>query len=165
MRRTVVFLTLLALAAPFAASAAMRAPGDGTVAIRSLDGLVTIKARGAIIGRCDECTVVLDERFATSPDINAVVSGATGTDNDDDNAKEVFRGKDLRWKVIGGNFVARVRGVKEGTQAKGVHISLVGKGSVKLQGSGYYVVNDSDIQMVRPEATVFWLNALTAPAP
>jgi hypothetical protein len=157
MRRTVVLMTLLALAAPFAATAAMRAPGDGTVSIQKLDGLTVIKARGAIIGRCDQCSLLLDERYPAADTISPIVSGAKGRDIDADDTKERFVGTNVRWKVIGGNFRAVVRGTN-------VHISVVGKGSVRIQGTaGTYVVNDSEIQTIKSDPTIFWLNSGTTP--
>ena len=99
MRRLVVFTTLLALALPAAASAAVRAPGDGTLSVRDLDGSISVLAKGGVIGRCSQCVLVLDEW--KTDEIVPVVTGAKGTDLDDDGSKERFAGKDLRWKVMG----------------------------------------------------------------
>jgi hypothetical protein len=159
MRRTVVLLTLLALAAPFAATAAMRAPGDGTLSVSNLDGRVSVWARGAIVGRCDQCTLVLDERWEVTPPINPIVTGAFGFDLDDDNFKERYTGTNLRWRVIGGNFRAIV------TNGKNVHVSAIGKGRVRIQGtSGKYVVNDGpDFTSVTRDPSTFFLSATTQP--
>src|SRR5919106_1662896 len=135
MRRTVVFLTLLVLATPIAASAAMRAPGDGSLSVRDLDGVFYVSARGAIIGRCTECTLFVDER-ADIDTINPVVFGARGTDRDGDGDKDLYRGKDLRFKVIGGSFRVRI------TRSTDVDLSLVGKGTFRIQGTaGRYLIN------------------------
>jgi hypothetical protein len=154
MRRLVVFLTLLALAVPIAATASTNAPGDGTLSVRDLDGRVTVYARGAVIGRCDQCTLMLDEREGADT-ISPVVSGAKGVDLDDDGAKERFVGKDLRWKVIGGSFKMVVR---SGTD---VDLSVVGKGPrVAIAGTnGTYSLNAGDTAFVLPELNVFPLNA------
>ena len=154
MRRLVVSLTLLALAVPLAASAAVKAPGDGTLSVRDLDGRITVIARGAVIGRCDECTLVLDERLGAD-EIAPVVSGARGIDTDDDGAKERFVGKDLRWKVIGGSFRMYVR------NAKNADLSIVGKGPrVAIAGTGgRYVLNDGPLATVLPELVFFPLSA------
>lgn len=142
MRRLVVFTTLLALALPAVASAAVRAPGDGTLSVRDLDGSIKVLVNGGVIGRCSQCVLVLDEWKAD--EILPVVKGARGTDLDDDESKERFAGKDLRWKVMGGSFSMIVRNGVD------VDLSLVGKGSVRwIRGTnGSYVLNGGDAQYV-----------------
>ena len=159
MRRLVVFMTLLALALPAAASAAVRAPGDGTLSVRDLDGSISVLARGGVIGRCSQCVLLLDEW--RTDEILPVVRGAKGTDLDDDGAKERFAGKDLRWKVMGGSFSMIVRSGVD------VDISLVGKGRVRwIRGTnGSYVLNGGDSQYVLlTSPPVFQLNPV-APNP
>jgi hypothetical protein len=154
MRRLVVLVTLLALAVPFAASAAVRAPGDGTLSVRDLDGRITVWARGAVIGRCDQCTLVLDEKPGAE-EIAPVVSGARGVDTDEDLAKERFVGTNLRWKVIGGSFRMWVR------NAKNADISVVGRGRVvAISGTnGTFALNDGPALAVFEEPDAFLLNA------
>lgn len=159
MRRLVVFTTLLALALPAAASAAVRAPGDGTLSVRDLDGSISVQARGGVIGRCSQCVLVLDEW--KTDEIAAVVTGAKGTDLDDDVAKERFAGKDLRWKVMGGSFKMIVRSGVD------VDLSVVGKGRVVwIRGTnGFYVLNGGDTQFVPTTSLSFQLNPVAAPNP
>ena len=144
MRRLVVFMTLLALALPGVASATVRAPGDGTLSIRDLDGSLKVLVNGGVIGRCSQCVLLLDEW--KTDEILPVVKGARGTDLDDDGAKERFAGKDLRWKVMGGSFSMIVRNGVD------VDLSLVGKGSIRwIRGTnGEYVHNGGDAQSVLP---------------
>ena len=141
MRRLVVPLTLLALAAPFAATASVRAPGDGTLSVRDLDGQITVRvwSRGGVIGRCDYCNLFLDERVNAVEEIDPVVTGTRGVDLDEDGAKERFVGSDLHWKVSGAPFRMVL---KRGTD---VDLSVVGKGNVTIQGTnGTIVLNGQD---------------------
>jgi hypothetical protein len=142
MRRLVVFTTLLALALPSAASATVRAPGDGTLSVRDLDGSISVHVKGGVIGRCSQCVLVLDEW--KDEEILPVVRGAKGTDLDDDDAKERFAGKDLRWKLMGGSFSMIVR------KGDDVDLSLVGKGRIDwIRGTGgSYVLNGGESQSV-----------------
>lgn len=158
MRRLVVLTTLLALALSGAASAAVRAPGDGTLSVRDLDGSIAVVAKGGVIGRCSQCVLVLDEW--KTDEIVPVVTGAKGTDLDDDGSKERFAGKDLRWKVMGGSFSMIVRNGVD------VDLSLVGKGRVRwIRGTdGTYVLNGGDTQFVLPASLSFQLNPV-APNP
>jgi hypothetical protein len=159
MRRLVVFTTLLALALPAAASAAVRAPGDGTLSVRDLDGSIAVVAKGGVIGRCSQCVLVLDEW--KTDEILPIVTGARGTDLDDDGAKERFVGKDLRWKVMGGSFSMIVRSGVD------VDLSLVGKGRVRwIRGSnGTYVLNGGDPEEVFLSSVSFQLNPVAATNP
>jgi hypothetical protein len=145
MRRSVVFLTLLALATPFAAAAAVRAPGDGTLSIRDLDGTisVTIRSQGGVIGRCDQCSLFLDERLRAEDELLPIVSGARGIDLDEDAASERFVGKELRWKVMDSPLRMVVR------RGVDVDLSIVGKGRFTIQGTnGTFVLNGGDTQRV-----------------
>ena len=143
MRRLVVFATLLALVLSSAASASVRAPGDGTLSVRDLDGSISVLVKGGVIGRCSQCVLVLDEW--KDEELLPKVTGAKGTDIDEDGTKERFAGKDLRWKVMGGSFSMTVRyGVD-------VDLSLVGKGRVvRIRGTnGAYVLNNGESQLVQ----------------
>jgi len=160
MRRLVVFTTLLAFALPAGSSAAVRAPGDGTLSVRDLDGSITVLAKGGVIGRCSQCVLILDEW--KTDEILPVVTGAgvNRTDLDDDGSKERFAGKDLRWKVMGGSFSMKVR------NGVGVDLSLVGKGRVLgIRGTnGTYVLNGGYLQFVLLTSLSFQLNPV-APNP
>ena len=147
MRRTVVLLTLLALATPFAAAAAVRAPGDGTLSVRDLDGTITVRiwSKGGVIGRCDQCDLFLDERVRAEEGLVPIVSGARGRDLDDDGASERFVGRDLRWKVMDSPMRMVIR------RGVDVDLSIVGKGSFLLSGTaGTFVLNGDAPQKVLP---------------
>jgi hypothetical protein len=150
MRRTVVFLTLLALATPFAAAAAVHSPGDGTLSIRDLEGTITVRiwSKGGVIGRCDQCSLFLDERVNAEEDLVPIVSGARGRDIDDDAASERFVGRDLRWKVMDSPLRMVIR------RGVDVDLSIVGKGRFMIQGTnGTFVLNGKETQEIIPGAT------------
>jgi hypothetical protein len=137
MRRLVVLLTLLALAIPFAAGAAVRTPGDGTLSVRDLDGYIRVRATGAVIGHCDRCLLYLNEQVGADV-IVPVVQGAKGSDTDFDDSNEKFGDgkRELRWKVVGGSFNMVVRNGSD------VDLSVVGRGRVWVYGTkGSYSIN------------------------
>lgn len=156
MRRIVVFLTLCALVAPAAALGLPHVVGDGTLAVRDLNGFFAVQAtRGAIVGRCDKCTLRIDELNEDSA-IDPRVFGAKAVDLDGDGDNDRFVVRDGRWKVIGGAFLVRV------SNATDVDISLVGRGRVSLRGTaGTYSVNGGDPLAVETELTTFQLRAST----
>lgn len=138
MRRTVVFLILLVLAIPLAASAAVKAPGDGTLSVRDLEGTISvwIWSKGGVIGRCDRCDLFLDERIGADEGLAPVVAGTRGIDLDQDGASERFRGTDLRWKVMDSPLRMVIR------RGSDVDLSIVGKGRFTIQGiAGTFVLN------------------------
>ncbi|MEX2646501.1 MAG: hypothetical protein WD249_09590 [Gaiellaceae bacterium] len=53
MRRLLLVILLVCLAAPTAALALRRAPGDGTLAVRNGEGFLRLDITGAVIGRLD----------------------------------------------------------------------------------------------------------------
>jgi hypothetical protein len=154
MRRLVVFVTLLALAAPLTAAGTALAPGDGTLSVQNLDGFIEIRAKGAVIGRCDQCNLLLVERIGAD-EIDPVVSGpARRIDVDADGDNERFIGRDLRWKMLGGSFRMVVRSGVD------VDFSAVGNGRVWVRGTkGTYVLNGGETASVLSELLSFRLNA------
>jgi hypothetical protein len=155
MRRIAVLLTLFALAAPLAAFAGPRVAGDGTIAVRDLNGFFSVAARGATAGRCDRCFLRIEERNEDSP-IDPLVFGARAQDLDGDGETDRYRVRDGRWKIIGGNFFVRVSGATD------ADISIVGRGFARLRGTGgTYSVNGGDFLAVPTELTRVDLRAPT----
>lgn len=127
MRRVLVSLAVLALAIPGEALAFKRAQGDATLSLARARGVVLIVARGALIGRCDACTIV-----ATEPNVGdgvvPVVRGAT-RERIVNAATTAYTGTELNFLVLGGRYRLRVSGT-------GIDISAAGRGSVLLAGEG-----------------------------
>ena len=163
MRRLVVLLTLLALAVPLAAAASQRVVGDGTLSVRDLVSVqpgvvsVSIRARGALIGRCDQCTFRLDDLAPNGGGVPIVTGAEQARDIDKDGSIEFYRGRDVRWKIIGGWFHLQIR------QGHDVDLSVVGQSGprgVRLRGSeGKYSVNGGDAVPVPPEFAIFQLGS------
>jgi hypothetical protein len=165
MRRVVAFLSVLALAAPFAASGSVHVAGDGTLSVRDLEGLpngisVSIRATGAVIGRCDQCSFRLEDLTMNDAGVPVVTGAERERDIDKDGEVEFYSGRDVRWKVLGGRYWLKIR------QARDVDLSVVGRGTVlRLRGTaGTYSVNDGADKNVLPTSEPFFLSAPTTPA-
>jgi hypothetical protein len=167
MRRLVVLCSLLVLALPLAAGASTRAVGDGTLSVSDLvevrPGIsvsIRVLQQAGLIGRCDQCSFRLDDirpndlRFATP-----LVTGAeTSRDDDGDGEDEFFSGRDVRWKIVGGGYLLKIR------QGRDIDLSVVGKARVRLRGvDGSYSVSGGAEKPVPLDADIFWLG--TPPPP
>ena len=141
MRKSLILLALLALAIPFAAAASVHA-GEGTLSVENARGKVTIQAKGAILGRIANGSVVV---FDLTPNdgYEPYVSG-------DDYVKLVgetgiqYGGRNLRFRLIGGSYRIVVKGT-------GVDLSVVANGfailegdTSALSGAGVYSVDGTD---------------------
>jgi hypothetical protein len=132
MRRLLILCALVALALPAGIQAA-RAAGatDGTLAVKNATGLVMVNANGVIIGHADKASrITITDTDHT--DGRVIVLGAeskvaiTPT-------KTVYKGDDIRFKLLGGDNVLFIRGA-------GISLSAVGEGKVSLDGGN--VAND-----------------------
>ena len=127
MRRLLVTLGVLALAAPASSLAAKRDPADGTLSVRGGHGTFTVSARGAVIGSFARGKVIITDPVdgdGTGP----IVSGDDWQRERDEHTT-VYGGTRVRFRMIGGTFKIRVIGT-------GVNLSVVGRGQVILNGAG-----------------------------
>ena len=128
MRRLLTFCALVALAVPAGLQAATAA--DGTLAVKNGTGLVMVNANGVIIGHADKARITITDADSTDGRVivlgweTKVPIGATKTQ---------YTGKDLRFKLLGGDNILFIRG-------SGISLSAVGEGKVSLDGGN--VVND-----------------------
>jgi hypothetical protein len=131
MRRLLILCALVALALPAGIQAA-RAAGaaDGTLAVKNATGLVMVSANGVIIGHADKARITITD--TDHFDGRVIVLGAdskvalTPT-------KTVYKGDDIRFKLLGGDNILFIRG-------SGISLSAVGEGRVTLDGGN--VAND-----------------------
>jgi len=154
MRSFLVVLVSAVLALPALSAASTRALDDGTLSVRNGDGVIFVTARGTVIGACDQCRVTLVD---PSPDDGAppVVSGYE--DHKDLSAtKDLWAGKNVRFRLVGGVFKIRVTGT-------GIDLGVVAKGWGRIQGydsnTGTFSVNGSARRQLPSEKEVFTLTS------
>ena len=136
MRRVTIIAAVLALVVPSVAAARTSAPGDGTLVLKDANAaLVTIQAKGGVVGRFDQGSLLIKDPNP-GDDFDPVVTGADKTHAINDFWTR-YSGKDVRFRFIGSRFTIRITGMaNSGTGALGVDLSAVGQGSVILQGAG-----------------------------
>ena len=153
MRRLIAILAILGFTAPAAATAAVLGPGDGTLSVREGRGTFAVTARGGVIGSFARGKVIItdpDPTDGTGPKV-------TGQDwhRERSDITDVYGGTDVRFRLIGGAFRIKVIGT-------GVNLSVVGKGTVSLNGEGTlddgsYSVDGGDYVPVPAILTTFSL--------
>jgi hypothetical protein len=154
MRSLLVVFASAALALPGLAWATSRAADDGTLSVKNGDGIVFVSATGTLIGTCDQCRVSIVD---PSPDDGAppVVTGYEGH-KDVSETRDLWSGKDIRFRIVGGFFKIRVSG-------SGIDLAVVAKGWGRIQGSdsntGTYSVNGDPRRPLPAQREVFILTS------
>jgi hypothetical protein len=160
MRRLLTFAVLaVALVLPAGSAAQREGTNDGTLSVKDARGTIIIAARGGVIGSFASGSLrIVDpvEGDGTGP----VVTGQESHKPLDEKT-DVYRGTKVRFRLIGGFFRVRIQG-------RGVNLSLVGKGTVTLNGAGTdddgtYSVNGGAYGTVPDFSFVFPLSASSAP--
>lgn len=143
MRKLVLLCAFALLALPAAALAGRNAPNDGTLSVKGGSGTIVLNLRGALIMRCGRCDVVITD-FAPS-DGNDTVSFGDDFQIQISDTQTLYRNRnksDMRIRLIGGRFTARITG-------SGLNVSAVGRGSVVLLADpvadfpGTYSIDDA----------------------
>jgi opacity protein-like surface antigen len=155
MRRLLTFAMLVMLALPAAAAARTDAPTDGTLSVSDARGTITINGRGAVIGSVARGSVTISDPIdgdGTGP----VVTGDDWS-KDRNDTTSTWGGTKVRFRMIGGTFKIVVRG-------RGMNLSLVGKGTITLNGAGTgadgsYSVNGGDYSVMPDFPATFFLSA------
>src|SRR5437868_4081474 len=117
MRRCFVPALLALLAVPATAFALGDVAGDGTLAVVNATGSINIAARGALIGQVDHGKVTLED--PNPNDGPAPVVWGYESKRDLSDTKALYSGADVRFRISGGFFRAKVVG-------SGMDISVVG---------------------------------------
>lgn len=160
MRRTVLIFLALALALPATALAIHSLPGDGTLVVDNGRGVVTVRAKGGIIGRFDSGRLVIEDPIESDGKA-PVVYGAERI-RDLGNHRTLYVGEDIRFRMIGGLYRVTI-------QAVGIDVSAVGRGLVILDATGFtdlpgrYSINGGPFQPLPGKPTTFTLG--TPPPP
>jgi hypothetical protein len=114
------------LVAPAAAYALVEA--EGRLSVSEARGLVSVQGRGALIGRVDSGRVTVTD---LSP-IDASDPLVFGCDIEEfRGTATVCRGDNLRFRLIGGSWRVVITG-------RGIDVSAVARGQVKLDGEGLW---------------------------
>jgi hypothetical protein len=147
MRKSLLVLLVFLLAVSAAASAALASTkADGELSVDSGRGKIWVDARGGIIGRFTEGRVTIldltpDDAFVPVPfgdELPPVILP---------NGAVVFRGTNVRFRLVGGRYRVFVHAV-------GIDLSAVGNGSVWLESDGTrspgtYSLDGDDCQLAR----------------
>lgn len=157
--RLALWLTLLAaVAAPSATAAEPSNTSGGTLALRSVDGVVTLTLKGAVIGRlgsgtlavqipaeraCEDLSIWGEEKLAEERKV---------TEDGDHIWVCRYSGKGIRFRLAGERFM-RFR------PARNLMLSAVGRGAVTLNGTettdGTFALNGGEEQPVPKEPRRF----------
>jgi hypothetical protein len=160
MRRLLTFAVLAAaLAAPAAATARPHGSNDGTLSVHDGRGVITIQARGGVIGSFARGSVTISDPIdgdGTGP----IVTGDDFPPIERDENTTTWRGTRVRFRIIGGTFKVRVRG-------SGINLSFVGRGTITLNGAetgddGTYAVNGEAYSPI-PDFPLQFLLSATSP--
>jgi len=161
MRKTVL-LILLALFVPAAAQSQPAAPPqNGTLSIREGRGVVELNARGSMTGRVNGQISITDQKPYDNK--RPVVYGATKTIYKNVRTT-VYRGKNVRFRLIGARFGLRIQG-------RAIFLSAIARGDGVIDGAGdptanvfydgVWSLNDSQPLSLPDDPTPFELAAPT----
>src|ERR671932_964594 len=155
MKRVLPLAALVALLLPSVGTANSRNAGDGTLSVVDGRGKFTINARGGVIGSFARGKVIITDPI-DSDGSGPIVSG-DDWHRDKGDTTDVYGGTKVRFRLIGGTFKITVVG-------RGVNLSVVGRGTVTLNGEGTlddgsYSVNGADYLPVPSEVNTFPLNS------
>jgi hypothetical protein len=154
MRRALFSCAIAALCLPGAALGWPRADNDGTLVVRNGTGVVSIVARGTLIGSCDNCSVTIVDPIPGD--------GAAPVVNDWDlrelltDVRTRWTGTDMRFRSVGGFVRAIIRG-------SGIDLSVVAHGQGWIKGDdgsavdGTYSLDGADRRSLPDERVDFWL--------
>jgi hypothetical protein len=154
MRRALFSCALIVLCVPAAALSWPKADDDGTLVVKNGTGIVSIVARGTLIGSCDSCSVTIVD---PNPDDGAapVVSNWDLRETLSE-VRTRWTGFDMRFRAVGGFIRAVIRG-------RGIDLSVVAHGQGWIKGDdgsgvdGTYSLDGADRRSLPDDRVDFWL--------
>lgn len=163
MRKLLLFCALVVISAPAAALAGKRAPGDGTFQVRNGDGFVYVQVRGAVLGRCSNCTLTIDDPVVGDGTGAIVFGDDFERQLSDTKTRYVNRSPrtDMRFRIIGGLSRVSING-------EGINLSVVGRGFGRVQADftaldpGEYAVDGGEFTLLPLGKTEFKLGGPNA---
>jgi hypothetical protein len=127
MRRLSVTVLLALVVLPAAALAARSTPGDGVFELRAGSGTFVLGGRGVLWGQMDKGLMRVTT-VDTSGSGQLLVSGADHTRETDDPNVTIYSGTNLHFKVTGGKYRIRFKGV-------GIDLTAIGVGLADMAGT------------------------------
>ena len=162
MRRLVLLALVVALVLPVAAWAAATLPGDGTLVVDNGNGVVTVRAKGGILGRFVTGNVTVTDLDPSDGKVPVVYGAETiqrlGP------GRTTYSGDDIRFRMIGGLFRVQINAI-------GIDVSAIGRGLATLDASGFtdfpgrYSINGGPFQPLPGHAVSYTLGQLPAAPP
>ena len=126
MRRLLLVLAVAGVFVP-AALAVPEDADDGTLSVVNGRGTVALDVRGVVIGQVDAGRVTVIDPESESGSW-AEVRGAERSTTVSETKKR-WRGEDVRFRLVGGDWKLMVHG-------RGIDLSVVGRGTVRINGAG-----------------------------
>jgi hypothetical protein len=129
MRRIAVLAALLAAAvAPGVVLAGSFNTGDGCLVVQNAMGIVTVNAKGTMVGRIDQGQVTVTDPVAGDGTVR--VTGYDEVERLSDTKKRYSGLSVIRFRASGRTIVR--------SEAIGIDLSAVGRGKVTLNGAGFF---------------------------
>lgn len=166
-RRLVLILLPLALLPAGAAASVEKAPADGTLSLKDGRGKITLVVRGSIIGRFARGQATIEDLDLTDAN-RPIVKGADRVLRRNSSAPTYIGKNGVRLRLLDGRYRLKMN-------ASGVHLSVVGRGRVTLDGAGslgqgifydgFYSLNGSEYVSLPDELESLSLTPTPPPPP
>ena len=151
MRRLGLVALALLLAVPAIALARTLPPGDGTIVIKGGRGTIVLQIKGAVVGWMGNGKLTLTDNDPYDEN-TPFVRGRKLRPQQLNDATTVYKGRNIRFRIVQGSYRLRFEGA-------GINLSAVGRGWVTFDGDdrfendGTYSLNGAAPQPVPIDPT------------
>ncbi len=135
MRRLILLACVCAVAATPAWGARSADPEAGTLSIERGRGFVVLEVRGNALGRLTNGTITVTDKTPNDAYFPTVTGRRMTVQRRLTPTKLFVRGQGLRFRALGGSYRIVIHG-------NGISLSVVGRGSVAIDGEPRYVGDD-----------------------